>query len=479
VEVALLIIISIIFGLMILSYSIKGLDFVAISLLLGFVAATITGLVKNKGIDTFVSYIEFEAIIIILSMSIITKIAQDSNILEFLAVKLFKISGGDQRIFFYLLCIISTLLAAVISDVVVVLILAPVVIRLCHFLKIRAGTYLLGMTICINIGSIITPFSSGENIIISTAFGLDTVFFIQNFWLFAFTLLFLTIFLIDILFLRKEPKIEEQQKRFVIDLIDADVMIKNKKMFYFNSIAIIITIVLFVILPLLYLTALISAMILVLVNHRYTNKQMRDVFRDIEWEIIFFFISLYIVIGCLLEAGFRDIFTQIAFQQFNPLFLGLIILIVISLISGFVANTPTALIFIPIIDTLILTFGFSPIPLLFAFIIGINLGGNIIPQGAACDVMTLKIAEDSGVENLNYKRLFKVGALFALIHIAFSILYVYLLIIIPQGLWLIFAIILPIFSILIIYDLTRQKSSRSKSYSSRFSFFKKTYKKNK
>ena len=185
--------ILILFILIIVSYSIKDLDFVAISLLCCFCAATITGLIKNIGIEVFITFIEWEAIIIIFSMSIITKIAQDSNILEYVAVKLFKISKGDQRIFFWLLCIITTLLAAVISDVVVVLILAPIVIRLCHFLKIRSGTYLLGMTVCINIGSIITPFSSGENIIISTAFDLDTLYFIQYYWIFSFSLLFLSL----------------------------------------------------------------------------------------------------------------------------------------------------------------------------------------------------------------------------------------------------------------------------------------------
>ena len=227
-------------------------------------------------------------------MSIITKIAQDSNILEYVAVKLFKFSKGNQRTFFYLLCTITTLLAAIISDVVVVLILAPVVIRLCHFLKIRSGTYLLGMTICINIGSIITPFSSGENIIISTAFFLDTGFFILYFWIFSFLLLFLTMFLMERNILQKEPKIEEQQKKVVLELIDADIMIKNKAMFYFNSVAIIITIVLFVILPWLYLTAAISALIMVLVNRKYTKTKMSDMLRDIEWEIIFFFIALYV-----------------------------------------------------------------------------------------------------------------------------------------------------------------------------------------
>ncbi|TFG23746.1 MAG: hypothetical protein EU529_06425 [Promethearchaeota archaeon] len=426
---SLLLFVFIIFILMIISYSLKDLDFVAISLFLMFLCAAVTGIIRGIGIEGFIMFVEWEAIIIILSMSIITKIAQDSNILEYVAVKLFKISKGNQRTFFWLLCIITTLLAAIISDVVVVLILAPIVIRLCRFLKIRAGTYLMGMTICINIGSIITPFSSGENIIISTAFGLNTLYFIQYYWIFSFGLLFLTIFLMDRLILSKEPKIEAMQKKFVLELINTDVMIKNKRMFYINSIAIIITIVLFAVLPLLYLTAAISALILVLINKKFTKTKMADMLKDLEWEIIFFFISLYIVIGCLIEAGFRDLIMMFPFKKFDVFLLCLLILIAVSALSGVVANTPTVLVFIPIVDTLILL-GFPPIPLLFALIIGVNLGGNFLPQGAACDMMTLKIAQDSGVENFSFKRLLKTGGTFAFIHLAVAILYLFILVLI-------------------------------------------------
>ncbi|MBN1802655.1 MAG: hypothetical protein JW891_14180 [Candidatus Lokiarchaeota archaeon] len=424
----LLVCIFAIFVIILISYAKKGADFVAISLFCCFLTATITAFFSGTTFPEFVATIEFEAIVVILCMSIITKVAQESNILEYLAVKLFKISKGNPRAFFYLICTITTLLAAIISDVVVVLILAPVVIRICRFLKIRAGTYLLGMTICINIGSIITPFSSGENIIIATFFGLDTLYFIQYYWIFSFLLLFITIFLIDKLLLSKEPKIEEKQKKYVLELIDASVMIKNKKMFYFNSIAIILTIASFAIIPWLYLTAAFSSLIMVMVNKSYTKKSMSELLKDVEWEIIFFFISLYIVIGCMLIAGFQDLFKGIPFQDLDPLVLSIIMLIAISLISGFVANTPTALIFIPIINLLIQDYGFAPIPLMFAFLIGINLGGNLIPQGAACDVMTLKIAQNNGVENLDFKRLLKTGASFAILHILLSILWLPILI---------------------------------------------------
>ncbi|MFX1492948.1 MAG: SLC13 family permease [Promethearchaeota archaeon] len=421
----LLIIIFCIFAIILISYASKNLDFVAISLLGCFIAATITGLLGGIDIRGFIGYIEFEAIIVILCMSIITKLAQDSNILEFLAVKLFKFSKGNRRLFFYLICIITTLLAAIISDAVVVLILAPVIIRLCRFLKIRAGTYLLGMTICINIGSIITPFSSGENIIISVAFGLDTLYFVIYYWGFSFFLLFVTIFLMDKFLLRKEPEIEEDQKKFVLELINSDIMISNKKLFYINSIGILITIILFAVLPFLYLTAALSAFTLILINKKYTKKSTSDLLKDVEWEIIFFFISLYVVIGCLTAAGFEELFTGIPFDVLDPFMLSLVILIIVSLVSGFVANTPTALIFIPIIE--FLQGKFPSIPLLYSFIIGINLGGNLIPQGAACDMMTLKIAQKHDVENMNFKRLLKVGATFAIIHIILAIGYLFLL----------------------------------------------------
>lgn len=215
----------------------------------------------------------------------------------------------------------------------------------------------------------------------------------------------------------------------MLELVNADIMIKNKKMFYFNSFAIIFTIVLFMILPVLYLTAIIAALILVIVNRSYTKKSMGELLRDIEWEIIFFFISLYVIIGSLLKAGFQEIFIMIPFELLNPILIAFILLILLSVISGFVANTPTALIFIPIIQTLITTFNFPSVPLLFSFIVAINLGGNLIPQGAAADLMTLKVAQDSGVENLGYKRLLKTGAVFALIHIASAMGFLFILII--------------------------------------------------
>jgi len=79
--------------------------------------------------------------------------------------------------------------------------------------------------------------------------------------------------------------------------------------------------------------------------------------------------------------------------------------------------------FIPVIGVLISEAGLAATPLLIAFILGINLGGNFLPQGAACDMMTLEFAKKNLITDLNYKRLLKVGGLFALLHVLLGIAY--------------------------------------------------------
>jgi len=412
-----------IFIIILISYSLEKLDFVSISLLGMILCIVIVSLSSQTTFEEFINYIEFKALVVILSMQIITQIAQETNVLEYVAIRMFRLSRGNQRLFLYIICLTGALLAAVISDVVVALILVPIIIRICNFLKIKAGTYLLGLTIVINIGSILTPFSSGENITIAQHFQLDTVYFITYYWIVSFILLFLTILLIDIIILRKEPKLEVERSQLIMEILDPSIVITNKKLFTFNGLTFLITIIFFVIIPDIYIVALISAMILVLVNNRHGERPLKEVLKEINWEIILFLVSLFIVIGCLQIVGIFDLFQLDILQNFNIFIVSLIILLIVSLLSGFLANTPTMLIFLPIVDSLIVDYSFSSVPLIFALLVAVNLGGNILPQGAMCDVFTLKIAQENKVENFTFKRLLKNGAMFAGIHILISTIF--------------------------------------------------------
>ncbi len=422
-EIISAILVFIIFIIILISYSKEKLDFVSISLLGMILCIVIVSLSTPITFEEFMDYIEFKALIVILSMQIITQILQESNVLEYVAIRMFRLSRGNQRLFLYIICLTGAILAAVISDVVVALILVPIIIRICNFLKIKAGTYLLGLTIIINIGSILTPFSSGENIIIAQHFQLDTLYFITYYWPIALISLFLTILFIDILILRKEPKMEPEQSQLIMEILDPSMVITNKKLFTFNGIVFLLTIICFVIFPEIYIIALISAMCMVLVNNKRGDRPLKEILKEINWEVIFFLIALFVVIGCLQIVGIFDLFQLGALQDFNIYIVSLIILLSVSLLSGVLANTPTMLVFLPIVDSLIGDYNFSSVPLIFALLIAVNLGGNILPQGAMCDVFTLKMAQENKVENFTFKRLLKNGAIFAGIHILIASIY--------------------------------------------------------
>ena len=110
----------------------------------------------------------------------------------------------------------------------------------------------------------------------------------------------------------------------------------------------------------------------------------------------------------------------------NLFLMSILVLIITSVLSGFLDNVPVTVLFIPIIQVLI-TSGSSPesssVPLLIAFILGINLGGNFLPQGSAADMMTLELSAKYCVEGMNYRKLLKIGGLFALFHVIMGIGY--------------------------------------------------------
>jgi len=100
-------------------------------------------------------------------------------------------------------------------------------------------------------------------------------------------------------------------------------------------------------------------------------------------------------------------------------------LMMISVLSGFLAQIPTALVFITLMENI---YGIGEVPnlVIMAILLGINIGSNFLPQGAACDLVTLNLAEKNGVEDFNYTSLLKYGSVMTLIHIGVSIIYLIL-----------------------------------------------------
>ena len=201
-----IILILILFGILMFFFSQSKFDYFPITLIVGAIAVvSMIGLFKVER-EEFLGFINFSTLIFIFAMQIIIYFATSDKVLEYIVIKLIHITKGNNRLFFYVLCIFTGFLVAFIEDLTLSLILVPLIFRTCRILKIPAGTYMMGMTITINIGAILTPVSSLKNMIIGQEFGWKFGEYIANMGILFLISLITTIVLIDWFIIRKEKK---------------------------------------------------------------------------------------------------------------------------------------------------------------------------------------------------------------------------------------------------------------------------------
>ncbi len=408
------------FILLMIIFSKENMDYVTYALFFAVLSSLLIAIIYGTTFDELIEFVEFQPIIFIFSMEIMITIAEKYGIFHWIAIKTLHITKGNHRSFFYLICFVSTLMAGIIADITVAIIFIPLVIRACKILDIKPAVYLYGITITINIGSILTTFSSSENIIVSGVFDLDIVWFIKNLFLFCLFLLAITIFIIDRVSLRKITPPTERKKTILLDIMTPDKVIVDKKMFMINSIYLLVVLAGLILVEESYIVAMIGAIVMSLFN----KIKITDTIKSIDWKLILFILSLFLLIGAMDVIGIFEIISSQLSEIASGSIMGtaIIFFLIANILSGFISNTPTTIIFIRIILEI-----YGPKPpaiILMALIAGVHLGGNLLPQGAACDIMTLNIAKKYKLEEFTYNGLLKKGFKYALLHIGIGIIFI-------------------------------------------------------
>ncbi|MCK4479993.1 MAG: hypothetical protein KAV01_05665, partial [Candidatus Lokiarchaeota archaeon] len=412
----------VLFAILMAFFSQDKIDYFPIALIIGAIAVVSMLTIFNVREEEILDFIDFNTLIFIFAMQIIIYYATNDRVLEYIAIKLIHITKGNNRLFFYMICLLTGTLVAFIEDLTLSLILIPLIYRTCRILEIRPGTYMMGMTITINIGAILTPISSLKNLIIGEEFGWGFGQYLANMGILFIITLVSTIFLMDWFILKKEEKPTERNKKILLEILDPGIVIQNKKYF---SMTIVIILSTFVFMFLGFspaLVAIISAAILLLIHSK--NSKFSDMKDDIPLRIIIIFAILFILSNSLKRFGFSELIsTGLVNMSNNNIYLAVLITLSLSsLLSAFLAGTPVTIILLPIFSTLIGE-GFFPNPIIIAFISGVNMAGNFLPQGSACDLLTLSLAKKYKVVNLDYKRLLKNGAVFAMMHFLIILAY--------------------------------------------------------
>ena len=433
------------FSIVIIALFREKTDFLTYSVAAMFVAVVATFLILPEVItfENLILAIEWEVVFFLIAIFTIVEVLEDKKIFEELALRITNKFHTNTRKFFWTMCLISTLSAAFIQDISVAIIFIPMIIHTCQKMHINPTPFLLGTTICINLAATLTPFGSSQNILISSEFNLSPTWFILNLGLYFIISTLLTLFLLDYFILRKSIKQiwlphctinEEPYEATHIQSHELTIMEEHidKKVFNKNIAALFIFVILLFIIPSILFVGIFAALMFVMINPRKEvsgrkHPSISYYFSKIDYKLVFFFICLFILVFCMEVNGTIKLLEELIISlSITDLFmLCLFILIATSLLSALLDNVPITVLFIPIITVLITGAGFPATPLLIAFILGINLGGNFLPQGSTCDLMTLEFAKKNHIHEMNYNKLLKVGGLFAILHTLIGVGYLW------------------------------------------------------
>ena len=342
----------------------------------------------------FNKWVDLPTLILILSMLVITEIAKDSGVFQFLVIKAIKFSGGNTRKLLVIFCVLSFGMTTILTQITTMLIMGTLIFLACDALEINPAPYLISVALVANVGGTTSLIASVPAMLIAGSTLYTFEWFIINMMPLGLILLVITLFIVLRLF-RKDFIVPRRSR--VEDLLEVDEweLVPNRFVFYRTAILLIVIIVGFITigsLGLTFLVALGGALAFVTLS----GLRPGEIFKEIEWSVIFFFLGLFFLVGLLEEfAVLEAIGHGILALTGGNAFLATFLMVWISgLTSGFVDNIPVTLTFIPVVNVLSVGPPALPVGNLWAsLLVGAVLGGCLTPIASAANVLAVTIAE--------------------------------------------------------------------------------------
>ena len=156
-------------------------------------------------------------------------------------------------------------------------------------------------------------------------------------------------------------------------------------------------------------------------------EKPKDILCDVEWNTIFFFIGLFIIIGGLDASGGIALMAKwiLNITQGSQNAASMLILWASGLISGVIDNIPYTATMTPMLLEIQKTMGADyTYPLWWCLSLGACLGGNMTIIGAACNVIVSETSAHKGYP-ISFMGFLKYGVVTMLISLFISSVYIW------------------------------------------------------
>lgn len=394
----------------------------SITILLGLVSQ-----IKGNGAINphyFINFIDFNVIFLLVSMMVIVNITAKSGVFKWFAIELLKYTKGHPVLILVTLGLFTAIASAFLDNVTTVILLMPVTFIIARELELDPIPFFITEIIASNIGGTATLIGDPPNIIIGSKAGFSFMTFVNELSGIVFLILLVSIGCL-VLFFRNKLK-TSQENMDKIPQIDNSKTIKDRKLMKRSLIVLGLVIVGFVTHDITHIESYLIAM--AGASFMLTFEKPESVLPHVEWNTIFFFIGLFIVIGGLEASGAIELVAQwlLNVTKGNESATAMIILWASGILSGIIDNIPYTATMAPLIHQIELVQGAQYVhPLWWCLSLGACLGGNMTIIGAAANVIVAETSTNYG-HHISFSKFFKYGATITVISLIMSSVYIYL-----------------------------------------------------
>ena len=362
---------------------------------IGAFIALLLGVVSFDDVYTVFNII-WDATLAFIGIIILSMVLDEIGFFEWAALKMAKFSNGNGKRMFLYSILLGAVVSALFANDGAALILTPILLAKMRILKLNTKTilaFLLAGGFISDSASLPFVFSNLTNIVTADYFNIGFIAFASQMilpYLVSVTVSILFLFLL----LRKDiPKTIDTTL-----LPDPKSVLKNEKLFKFSWFFLALLLAGYTIGDIYHIPisifALSGALIFLLIASRSKAIDAKTIIKEAPWQIVWFSLGLYVVVYGLKNAGLTNEITHIL-EYLNAQSQILAVVgtgFISAILSALMNNMPT----IMIMDIALHNIGNHA--MIYANIIGCNLGPKMTPFGSLATLLWLHSLEKKDIQ---------------------------------------------------------------------------------